>query len=70
MFLPLDEAWAIDAKHHKRSNSPLQTFVSPATIAFKLLITWLYWDAGYGKYTDPLQVISFVSLSDTIFVKG
>lgn len=31
------------------------TFVTPATIAFKLFIAWLYFDAGYGKYTDPLQ---------------
>jgi hypothetical protein len=22
---------------------------------FKLLIAWLYWDAGYGKYSDPLM---------------
>lgn len=31
------------------------TFVTPATIAYKLFITWLYFDAGYGKYTDPMS---------------
>eukprot|EP00566_Odontella_aurita_P006548 CAMPEP_0113533052 /NCGR_PEP_ID=MMETSP0015_2-20120614/4390_1 /TAXON_ID=2838 /ORGANISM="Odontella" /LENGTH=597 /DNA_ID=CAMNT_0000432061 /DNA_START=168 /DNA_END=1961 /DNA_ORIENTATION=- /assembly_acc=CAM_ASM_000160 len=28
--------------------------VSPATIALKLQIAWIYLDAGYGKYSDPL----------------
>jgi hypothetical protein len=27
--------------------------VSPATIALKALIVWIYLDAGYGKYADP-----------------
>ena len=53
MFLPLDGAHAIDAKKYKYDHR--QTFISPGTIALKLLITWLYWDAGYGKYSDPLQ---------------
>lgn len=54
MFLPLDGAWTIvEAKTYK--HDPRQTFISPGTIALKVLITWLYWDAGYGKYTDPLQ---------------
>ncbi len=56
MFLPLDGAWAIDAKRNKRNASHASTtFVTPGTVAFKLLIAWLYWDAGYGKYSDPLQ---------------
>ena len=29
-------------------------YVSPATVALKCLVLWIYWDAGYGKYTDPL----------------
>lgn len=53
MFLPLDRAHAVDAKKYKHDYR--ETFISPATIAFKVLITWLYWDAGYGKYSDPLQ---------------
>mmetsp|Transcript_13061 Transcript_13061/g.24948 ORF Transcript_13061/g.24948 Transcript_13061/m.24948 type:complete len:459 (+) Transcript_13061:101-1477(+) len=70
MFLPLDGTWAIDAKirnnnksaHDKTTTTAAAattTFITPATIAFKLLITWLYWDAGYGKYTDPLQGWTF-----------
>ncbi|KAL7538891.1 hypothetical protein ACHAXR_008869 [Thalassiosira sp. AJA248-18] len=59
MFLPLDGAWAIDAKRKKKDDKSSKTFVTPATIALKILITWLYWDAGYGKYTDPLQGWSF-----------
>ena len=55
MFLPLDGTWAVDAKKHRSSNNNNNTFVTPATIAFKLFVTWLYFDAGYGKYTDPLQ---------------
>lgn len=64
MFLPLDGIWAVDAKKTRNSNgvtltktnpSSNNTFVTPATIAFKLFITWLYFDAGYGKYTDPLR---------------
>jgi hypothetical protein len=52
MFLPLDQKWAVDSQH---GNAVRKTFVSPATVALKLLIVWLYWDAGYGKYSDPLQ---------------
>ena len=56
MFLPLDGTWAVDAKGKKKDkDSSSRTFVTPATIALKLLITWLYIDAGWGKYTDPLQ---------------
>jgi hypothetical protein len=43
MFLPLDRKWAIDSKH---STADSKSFVIPATVAFKLLVTWLYWDAG------------------------
>ena len=38
----------------KAAAATTTTFVTPATIAFKLFITWLYFDAGYGKYTDPM----------------
>lgn len=31
-----------------------ETIVSLATIAIKLQIFWIYMDAGYGKYSDPL----------------
>lgn len=52
MFLPLDRKWAVDSKP---SEVKSETFVSTATIALKLLLAWLYWDAGYGKYSDPMQ---------------
>ena len=55
IFLPLDGTWAVDANHTTNSSSKNATFVSPATIGFKLFIMWLYFDAGYGKYTDPLK---------------
>ena len=55
MFLPLDGVWAIDSAKKKNNNTIASTFVTPATIALKLLIVWLYWDAGYGKYSDPLK---------------
>lgn len=59
MFLPLDGIWAVDAKKSRDNNNSNSnrnnTFVTPATIAFKLFITWLYFDAGYGKCTDPLR---------------
>lgn len=49
MFLPLDGAWAIDSR---RRGSSKATFVTPATIALKLLVVWIYWDAGYGKFSS------------------
>lgn len=58
MFLPLDGAWALDAPRRRHGaaakDGAATTFVTPATVALKLLVAWLYWDAGYGKYTDPL----------------
>lgn len=64
MFLPLDGAWALDSKSKHRRNSEAndnasKTFVTPATVALKILVAWLYWDAGYGKYSDPLQGWTF-----------
>lgn len=52
MFLPLDQKWAVDSKSNQPGN---KTFVSSGTLALKLLVTWLYWDAGYGKYSDPMH---------------
>lgn len=61
VFLPLDATWAIDAKrkNNEANNHSLKTLVTPATIALKMLVTWIYWDAGYGKFTDPLQGWTF-----------
>ena len=45
---------------NRNSNSTVTTtssttpswYLSPATMAFKLLVVWIYVDAGYGKYQD------------------
>jgi hypothetical protein len=53
MFLPLDGRWSWSTKddHNKASG----VFVNPATVALKLLVFWIYIDAGVGKYLDPKQ---------------
>lgn len=48
MFLPIDRRWT------SNNQSKAELVVSPATIALKALVVWIYFDAGYGKYTDPL----------------
>ncbi len=61
VFLPLHEYWSIDARGKKRpTQSDTETatkrtsiFVNPATIALKMLVFWIYLDAGMGKYMDP-----------------
>ena len=59
MFMRLDGAWSIEGGDDNKDGNAIikkaRTFVTPATIAFKLYIAWLYFDAGYGKYTDPLR---------------
>ena len=53
MLLPLDQCWAVArSKHPSSSSSPL--VLSWATMALKLQVTWIYFDAGFGKYSDPL----------------
>lgn len=69
MFLPLDERRSISATNRKArvpTNSTTvegnvsfdegetnRFFVNPATVAMKLLVLWIYIDAGVGKYLDP-----------------
>ena len=61
MFMRLDGAYAIfpsrgtSCDNDDDTPGGGKTYASPATIAFKLLVTWLYLDAGYGKYADPLR---------------
>lgn len=55
MFLPLQERWALSASIAQK----LGIEVSPGTIALKALLFWLYLDAGWGKYTDPLKGWSY-----------
>jgi hypothetical protein len=59
MFLPLDY-WSVDSLQKKKKKVTSQqeqqndTIVSMATIAIKAHVLWIYLDAGYGKYSDPL----------------
>lgn len=51
MFLPLDERWSVS----KKSTNTNAIFVNSATVGLKLLVLWIYLDAGIGKYVDPKQ---------------
>lgn len=51
MFLPLGERLCVLKKPKTTASS---IFISPGTVALKLLVTWIYVDAGLGKYLDPL----------------
>ena len=63
MFLPLDEHYTIydylnkndNTKKNRNGNNQNNIVLSPATIALKLLVAWIYLDAGSGKYFDPKQ---------------
>jgi hypothetical protein len=54
MFLPLN-----GTVFASRRGTTSGWVVSPATIAVKLLVVWIYLDAGYGKLMDPLKGWSF-----------
>ncbi len=64
MFLPLSNVWSVDSQRtqdkkgpsesSKTSQNDNQTIVTLATIALKIQVFWIYFDAGYGKYSDPL----------------
>ena len=61
MLLPLGDVWSVDCwlsstgKTKSSSSKQPTVIVSVATIALKLQIFWIYVDAGYGKFTDPLK---------------
>ena len=62
MLLPLGDVWSVDAwlskrteKGDSRNKRSTDILVSIATIALKMQIFWIYFDAGYGKFTDPLK---------------
>lgn len=55
MFLPLQERWGLSAPVTRRDG----IVVAPGTIALKALTFWIYLDAGWGKYMDPLQGWSY-----------
>lgn len=53
MFLPLDETWSLENKLRGKPSKPHPLVINPATIGLKLLVLWIYLDAGGGKYLDP-----------------
>jgi len=65
MFLPVGDEWSLDAMLRRKKGSVIGNtenekaeqrpcvFVNPATVALKLLVFWIYLDAGLGKYFDP-----------------
>ncbi len=65
IFLPLGEYWSLDdtrKRRRARNSSGVATatkkngvFINPATVALKMLVFWIYLDAGLGKYMDPKQ---------------
>jgi hypothetical protein len=58
MFLPLDRYWSVSGRKPRGTNIEnlhKGIFVNPATVALKLLVFWIYIDAGVGKYLDPKQ---------------
>ena len=65
MLLPLGDAWSVDAwlskagrktaDSSKTRSTDASMVVSIATFALKMQIVWIYFDAGYGKFTDPLK---------------
>ena len=61
MFLPLNRCWSIASSGTtgiqtlKDKSETIRTngwYISPATIAVKMLILWIYLDAGYGKFSN------------------
>lgn len=64
MFLPMNDVWSLDGSRSRSGTTKTKEdggdggtkiIVSIATIALKAQICWIYFDAGYGKYSDPLQ---------------
>lgn len=62
MFLPVGKKWSLDAEAKRRRKNPVERsgetssiFVNPATVALKLLVFWIYIDAGFGKFFDPKE---------------
>jgi hypothetical protein len=61
MFLPLDEHWSVQKSMKRKglNDEAASWIISPATIALKCMILWIYFDAGIGKYLDPQKGWSF-----------
>jgi hypothetical protein len=50
--VPKQEKSQIATTTTSNNNSKSDWYVSPATIAVKVLVAWIYFDAGYGKYQN------------------
>jgi len=67
IFLPTAKKfalWSGGTRGAQSKTSPSQTssfVISPATISLKLLLLWIYMDAGGGKYMDPLGGWSYTA---------
>jgi hypothetical protein len=67
MFLPLDQKWCAPVFQPKTSTKTATSssasssllYISPSVMALKLLVVWIYVDAGLGKYNDPLKGWSY-----------
>jgi hypothetical protein len=60
MFLPLDQRWSLFPKPLRQQLHPPQgIYVNPATVALKLLVFWIYIDAGVGKFLDSKKGWSY-----------
>jgi hypothetical protein len=54
IFLPTDNKYSITTSKCHENNIDNGMIVSLATIMLKLQVLWLYLDAGFGKWLDPL----------------
>ena len=64
MFLPTNNVWSMDCRGTRnttRYKNTNETIVTLATIALKCQVFWIYFDAGFGKYSDPLGGWSFAA---------
>jgi len=52
MFLPFNYVGSVDNKARTSKGAVVTYVVTPATVAFKVLVIWIYVDAGYGKWLD------------------
>eukprot|EP00977_Amphora_coffeiformis_P012926 scaffold3289_cov163-Amphora_coffeaeformis.AAC.1 len=58
IFLPLGDRYSIMTGTPKKAEKPTIVFY-PATIALKVLVIWIYLDAGGGKLMDPKRGWTF-----------
>jgi hypothetical protein len=55
MFLPLNRCWSVAERKPTDKSGNMNAsgwYISPATITMKLLVLWIYIDAGSGKFSN------------------